>query len=341
MDDRELATLLNDAVADIEPDDRLTEIRAAVRPARRQRIGWYAAGGASLAVAAAVTAVAVLTTPSTPRAEDPGPVGPPTTSQTPSTPTEPTIAAGVYYVGDTPSGPRLYREITDIPGADRMNAALLLTAQAPADPDYRTLWPSGSLVRAGFNGVGDDGSIYIVVADSELADRPESMSADEARLTVQSVVYTMQELLGTRARVEFYTPEGEPMDTVLGVQADRDPEFAGIRSFTSAPVLETLSLVQVSTPSEGQVVSGSFTANGAASSFEGNVPWQLLDSSGAVVRNGFATAGMDQTLIPWETEPIDVSDLPPGSYTFRASTDDPSGGEGPGAFTDTRTVVVE
>jgi hypothetical protein len=46
-------------------------------------------------------------------------------------------------------------------------------------------------------------------------------------------------------------------------------------------------------------------------------------------------------LYPWETE-IDVSDLEPGTYTFAAMTDDPSGGaEGPGATTDTRTIVVE
>ena len=52
-----------------------------------------------------------------------------------------------------------------------------------------------------------------------------------------------------------------------------------------------------------------------------------------MVGSGQATAGMEPNLAEWETEPIDVSDLEPGRYTFVATTDD-------GAFTDTRTVVV-
>ena len=83
------------------------------------------------------------------------------------------------------------------------------------------------------------------------------------------------------------------------------------------------------------MVSGTFTAQGRASSFEGNVPWSLRDDDGTVVREGFATAGMEEQLVPWETEPIDVSDLAPGTYTFEART------EGGRPFTDTRTVVIQ
>ena len=45
-------------------------------------------------------------------------------------------------------------------------------------------------------------------------------------------------------------------------------------------------------------------------------------------------------LYPWETE-VDVSDLEPGTYTFVALTDDPSGGaEGGGPTEDSKTIVV-
>ena len=68
----------------------------------------------------------------------------------------------------------------------------------------------------------------------------------------------------------------------------------------------------------------------------------VRDSSGAVVKEGFAMAGMDDHLVPWETEPIDVSALAPGRYTFVAMTSDPSGGaEGFGPYTDTLTIIVE
>ena len=72
------------------------------------------------------------------------------------------------------------------------------------------------------------------------------------------------------------------------------------------------------------------------------MPWQIRDASDEVVLDGFATAeGAIDRLYKWETEPIDVSDLAPGTYTFVAMTDDPSGGEGTGPFTDTRTIIVE
>jgi len=106
------------------------------------------------------------------------------------------------------------------------------------------------------------------------------------------------------------------------------------------PELDVLSLVSVSDPAEGQVVDGTFTARGRASSFEATVPWQISRDDD-VVLDGFATAeGWVDGLYPWETE-IDVSGLGPGAYTFEARTDDPSGGaEGAGPYSDTRTIVV-
>jgi hypothetical protein len=100
-------------------------------------------------------------------------------------------------------------------------------------------------------------------------------------------------------------------------------------------------LVNVLTPAEGTTVSGSFTAAGEASSFEATVPWQLRDESGKKVLDGFATAdGWIDGLYPWETT-VKVETLEPGTYTFVAMTDDPSGGEGPDPTEDTKTIVVE
>ena len=118
-----------------------------------------------------------------------------------------------------------------------------------------------------------------------------------------------------------------PVDQVFGVPTSEP--------LANKPQLDVLALVSISNPAEGRVVDGSFTADGAASSFEGNVPWELRAEDGAVVRDGFATAGMDDHLIPWETEPIDVSDLDPGTYVFEART------EGGKPFVDTRTIVIE
>ncbi len=111
--------------------------------------------------------------------------------------------------------------------------------------------------------------------------------------------------------------------------------------FRQAPPLDVLALVSVTSPEEGATVSGSFTASGVANSFESNVPWEIREGD-TVVAQGFATAdGWMDRLYPWTTE-VDVSDLAPGTYTFAAMTDDPSGGaEGAGPTEDTKTIVVE
>ena len=56
------------------------------------------------------------------------------------------------------------------------------------------------------------------------------------------------------------------------------------------------------------------------------------------MKKGFATAeGWMDKLYPWQAE-VDVSGLAPGTYTFVAMTDDPSGGEGR-ARRHTRTIT--
>ena len=95
-------------------------------------------------------------------------------------------------------------------------------------------------------------------------------------------------------------------------------------------------------PGRGQRrTSGSFIARGRASSSRA----RCRGRSATRRRRGRPTAsrppsGAGDRLYPWETE-IDVSGLAPGTYTFVAMTDDPSGGdEGTGPFTDTRTIIV-
>jgi len=70
------------------------------------------------------------------------------------------------------------------------------------------------------------------------------------------------------------------------------------------------------------------------------VPWEVRDGSGKKVLDGFATAeGWGDRLYPWESQ-VDVSGLSPGTYTFVAMTDDPSGGEGAGPTEDTKTIII-
>lgn len=255
----------------------------------------------------------------------------PTTS-----PTQPTTAptdidaavVPVYYVGDTPQGDRLFREFIQASGIDPLVAsAAAVTAGDPVDPDYRTPWPVGrftSVLRTG-------GAIVVEVPDRSWLGAG-GLDADLADLAVQQLVHSLQGTIGKRLplRVRY---DGQPAETLLGVDVR-----GGV---TAKPQLDVLALVNVTEPAEGSTVGAVFTANGRASSFEATVPWRIEDSVGTVVLSGFAMAdGWLDKLHPWEVE-IDASSLPAGTYTFIASTDDPSGGEGGGPTDDTKRITIE
>jgi hypothetical protein len=250
------------------------------------------------------------------------------TASATGTPSDEASAVPAYYVGTTPQGDRLYREFIQVAGADRLVAtAAAITSGDPVDPDYRTLWPQGR-----FASVTRTADAIEVELDGDAWLTAGSLQPAQAKLAVQQLVYSLQGVIGERLPVRV-TYDGKPATTLLGV-----PVGDGL---TAAPELDVLALVNVTEPAEGSVVSGTFTASGRASSFEATVPWEIQDSSGKVVLENSAMAdGWTDKLYPWTAE-VDVSELPPGSYTFIARTDDPSGGEGGGPTEDTKRITIK
>jgi hypothetical protein len=357
-----LADLLDDAVDPIEPADRLAEIRQALhaRPHPKEttmshRRTWgYALLGA-VSTAAVIGAIAFASgvgdspeepgpaSPSSPSSsaaepepdeaedtatESPGETQSPSPSET-SSPGAPETALGIYYVGDTErAGPRLYREFRRGPGSP--DGALDLLQAAPSDPDYRTLWPEGSLESATTEG----DTVVVSLGDASLRDRPDGMSEAEADAAVEQVIWTMQAAVQDRAPVQFRL-DGNPIDQVYGVPT-AEPLAEG-------PVLEVLSHLNITTPEQGATIGGdTIRLEGRGNSFEANVGWELRRGD-EVVKQGFATMDgwMEEKLFPFSTT-IEVGDLPPGDYTVFATTDDPTGGtEGIGAMTDTKDVTIQ
>lgn len=231
----------------------------------------------------------------------------------------------VYFAGETPRGVRLYREFRRVGGDPYVEAADLLTTGDALDPDYRSLWPEGSFADVA---VRDD-AIVAEVQDDAWTARGD-LSENGARLAAQQLVYTLQGVAQERLPVRVVDGSGTPVP-LFGIEGD----------LTQAPPLDVLALVSISGPEEGATVGDTFTAGGVASSFEATVPWEVRDSSGKVVVDGFATAeGWMDKLYPWASE-VDVSGLEPGTYTLVAMTDDPSGGEGGGPTEDSKTITVE
>ncbi|WP_036555922.1 Gmad2 immunoglobulin-like domain-containing protein [Nocardioides insulae] len=239
--------------------------------------------------------------------------------------------APIYYVGDTPMGPRLYREFQVVGGGDVAASALdALANGVPTDPDYSTLVPPGEVLSVQQRG----GRIRIVVAKDSVWPERGTLTPKQARLAAQSVVYTVQGALGTRRPVEVIVRGAATPTTLFG--------FDTSGGLSAAPELKVLSLVNITSPAQGQSVPAStITAEGRASSFEATVPWEVQDDSGKVVARGSGTAeGWMGRLYPW-TVRVDLGRLDPGTYTFIARTDDPTGGqEGPGPFEDSKTITV-
>lgn len=311
----DLDHLLRDAVADVEPTDRLVELRRRVATQRRPARRWWAGGGVALAAAAAVVAVALAVPPQA----DPGPQ-----------PAGPAEGAGsalpLYFVGEVAGRPVLFREFHRVELAPSLDDALVALGQAPDDPDYTTAWTPGQL-----RGAQAGPEQIVVEVDPAVAGRPAGTTRAAAEASVQQVVYTLQAVAGRVLPVRFEA-DGAPLDRVLGVDT-REP-------VRQQPALATLSAVSISDPGEGRVVDGAFSATGVADSRSATVAWTLTDAAGTVVGSGTAGTRTGAGALPaWRTGPVDVSDLDPGRYTFTATVADPTVSR-PAPVTDTRTVVV-
>jgi hypothetical protein len=373
-DDDQLRRLLSDAVSDIEPRDRLAEIRASVHPdpqvvpMSRPRPWLYALSGA-VASAAVIGVIAYTTTAlsgpddgsnglgagpahtrhtsaavSTATATDPAtPPSSPTTS--PPQTTTGAQAYAVYYVGANAAGrPVLYREWHRGPrlpaadpsgkGGDVLTEAVQdALASLPLDPDYRTPWHAlATLDHASYETTGADGTLQIALKDTGIADRPTSMSPAEAKAAVQQLVYTAQAAVGKRAPVVFTVGRKPPgaHPTLLGIDISRP--------IGNAPILRTLSLVNISSPNEGDKVSGKLTVTGTNNSFEGSsVIYLERHGRKYLLTPTIGGQGLHK-LFPW-TVTLDLTKVQPGEYTLVAENDDPSGQGHPD--TDTRTLEVK
>ena len=332
--------LLHEVTDAVEPSDRLDAIRArTAQGGRRTGRGWWAAGGVGLVAASVVTALA-LTTGGGPQGSEPGPAEESTattgtTETTATTATEPNPAASrvvpVYFVGDTPSGPRLYREFQR--GTGPMSAETFALDAAlhgdALDPDYRSPWPADA--SAGADVMSED--LIQVTVTGDLHDRPPGMSEADAQLAIEQLVRTAQGVFGQgRIPVQILLNDART-DQVLGVPTS-EPLSAGSD-------LEVLAHVSISNPSEGQQVDNDrpFTVKGVGSSFEGNIVTRIQRWEGTYVVDqipAIAGTGEDR-LFPFEVT-FDLTDVPPGDYVVISQTDDPSGA---GMFdTDTRRITV-
>jgi hypothetical protein len=353
--DARLSELISDTADSVEPGEGLTAIRSRTRPDHDQETtmsssrNWlYAVGGAVAGTAAVIIAIAVVSqlndddptqaASSSPSAsesagqpsESTAPTGTATDTPSSSAPTGTPVegAVPVYYAGDSGRGTVLFREFQPGIGGDPVAQAAYATVAGPSlDPDYRTLWPAGSEATASYDG----DVITVDLTGGALHDKPKGMSKRDAELAIQQVVYSVQGAAEERAGVQLLL-DGQRTDQVLGQPASEP--------LTNADPATTLTMMNVTLPEDGMVVSGdTLGAEGVASAFEATFQWEIRLGD-QVVAKDFAMTQECCKLSPWEVG-VDLSDLAPGTYTFVATNDDPSGGEGFAPDSDSKTFVIE
>ena len=349
-EDSRMRRLLEDAVSDVEPRPALHDIqnRTKVTPMNLQRPWLYAAVGAIAATAATIAAVTVIAddtreanSPAAGETAEPtNPAPPPSPTETaveprdtsePPTPSPSDTAGGedlavpVYYVSDTSTGPRLFREFhrlrTDSPAKAAMSEAV---TQSALDPDYHSPWAA---LGTSVNGVDRNGDVIVVDLAGDLHDRPAGLSREEAGVAVEQLIHTAQAAFQERAPVQFLL-DGDRTDTVLGVPTS-EPLAQG-------DPMQVQGTVWVISPQHGDQTDSTFVVEGRGAFFEANVSWQLLQGS-TVVKDGFATAQECCTLSPYR---FTVKNVPAGDYELRVYDADMSDGEGSGEAEDTKQVTV-
>ena len=358
--ERRVRAALHDTVDDLEPVSGLAAIRSRLQedamPSPRPRLpraALIALGGAA-AVAVVTTGVVLVTQGSDRSSTEPPPAtsssltpSPSSTSSSSSSPSpsasvsSPPVSPGtrtaalpVYYVGDGPTGPVLYREFHNAvvePGGELKAALQQAVSTPPVDPDYRVPWPAGTTVddavaRASDQQVGIDLSGPTA---GSLHDRPAGMSRAEAEMAVQQLVYTAQAAVQGRVPVELLL-DGHTTDQVLGVPTSEP--------LANADEMSTTSTVWITSPQDSATVdAGDVTVTGRGAFFEATVAWQLL-RDGTVVDHGAGMAKQCCTLSPYT---FTISGVEPGDYVVRVYDEDMSGGEsGRPEPQDTKRITV-
>jgi Immunoglobulin-like domain of bacterial spore germination/Sporulation and spore germination len=284
-------------------------------------------GRTAAALVAVLTVTLLAGCTATTLESGPGAASPSPPSRPSSAPVAGERALPLYYVTDTPAGPRLAREFRRLPVGDDPAAAgsaavtALLGAPSGMVPGYRNVWPDGSALAAPV--AHADGVVTVDLAPQAAAAVPA-----DPLLAVQQLVYTVTGALGTTDPVQLLVA-GASVPRLWNDGVDTS------RPVARADPLGVRVLVGIDDPAEGATSPSPLRVSGEAAVFEATLHWEVR-RGGEVVRSGSATTAEGQRFAPYA---FSVA-LPPGDYEVRVSEDDPSDGAGRPVMTDARRVTV-
>ena len=238
------------------------------------------------------------------------------TSQSTSTTAPIDVALPVYYVADMNGrGTRLYREFHTLPSTPDTRAQTALAelfGGNAVDPDYSSLWPSGTQIRT----LTVDGAL----ATLDVTDFPDAGAVAQA-LAVQQVVWTVTGANPAVKKVQIKVNGQPPSSSALAKPVGRASALrrAGRRldHRTHRGTRRSKSPVKVSVYGTG---------------FEGNVPIEIFQGDKQVAAQAVTT------MMGGFAEASTTFKLPAGTYVARAYNE--NGKDGTLVLWDTKTFTV-
>lgn len=216
---------------------------------------------------------------------------------------DPVSRASVFFVGDTPRGFKLFKEMREFPQSDDLSTQIISDLVSgkltPLDPNYVNLWGTTNVL----NGISSkDG-----VATIDLGTISLNVGAEAESRAIDQIVWTYLDF-NTAVQSVRFTVNGETVESFAG-----HVDTTG--TFTRGIDYEVLNPLQISSIVEGESVKSPITITGEACTFEANVFWRI-SKDGKMVKEGSTTAG--EACPVRSSWSVELGTLDPGSYKFEA-----------------------
>jgi hypothetical protein len=207
----------------------------------------------------------------------------------------------VYFVADTPRGFKLFSERMDFAQTDDLAQEIISDLVSgkitPKDPEYVNLWGATNSLNS------------ITISDSiatiDLGTVSLNVGSEGEQRAIDQIVWTYLDASPTIESVRF-TVNGKIVESFAG-HVDTTGDF------NRAPSYEVLNPLQISSITEGEVLSNPITISGQACTFEANVIWRLSKDA-VTIKEEPTTA---ETACPdrsaWS---VALAELAPGTYKF-------------------------
>lgn len=229
----------------------------------------------------------------------------------------------VYYLVESPDGPRLAREFRTVPDQGDLitSAVMAMMSVPPKDPDYWTNWIASDEVTVSRTG-------ETVTVDVPRSVFGTGIGAAYEGFSYQQLVYTV-----TAAAAMAGTPATHVVLLENGGPGEGWGHIGVGDAWTRGAQHDVLNQVWLLSPAEGQVVpAGAVTFRGYGTSFEANFVWRITGAGVDLTEPTTGSNGMGFGEFEFTV------DLVPGTYSV--TVENSSGADDFAPHTDSKTFVV-